>query len=208
MWGRMASCGRLAIGLVGAEFLPLETFPLWSTIARVNAFSLPDKRVRKSANTARMSAYATPARIPDMRHCAVLTLLALISTGCSSSSQSKSATATPTGQRVPASSNPVGKYIEVSGFRINEKRPGTLSVQFAVTNHSDADIGNIVMQVNLRSTTAKPDDPPIATFSARVDALGPQELKEVKAEFQTKLRPYELPDWQFLTADFQITEPK
>ena len=153
-------------------------------------------------------ACATPAKIRDMRHCALLTLLALISTGCSSSSQSKSAVAAPTGQRVPASSNPVGKYIEVSGFRINEKRPGTLSVQFAVINHSDADIGNIVLEVNLRPTTAKAGDPPLATFSARVDALGPQELKEVTAEIPTKLRPYELPDWQFLTADFQITEPK
>jgi len=160
------------------------------------------------ARSAAHECHATPAKIRDMRYCAVLTLLVLISSGCSSSSQSKSVIAAPTGQRVAASSNPVGKYIEVSGFRITEKRPGTLSVQFAVTNHSDADIGNIVMQVNLRSTTAKLDDPPLATFSARVEGLGPQELKETTAEIPTKLRPYELPDWQFLTADFQITEPK
>jgi hypothetical protein len=143
-----------------------------------------------------------------MRHCAVLTLLALVLTGCSSKPQPKSTSPAPQGQRVPASSNPVAKYIELSGFRIIEKKPGKLTVQFAVTNHSDADIGNIVMTVNLRATTSKPEDPPLATFSTKVEALGPQELKEVTAEIPTTLRAYELPDWQFLTADFQIAEPK
>jgi hypothetical protein len=28
------------------------------------------------------------------------------------------------------------------------------------------------------------------------------------AEVPTKMRVYELPDWQFLKADFEITEPK
>lgn len=106
------------------------------------------------------------------------------------------------------SSNPVAKYIEITGFRITEKGPGKLEVRFAVVNHSDADIGNIAMTVNLRASTAKPSDPPLATFNARVEGLGPEDLKEVTAEVPTKLRVYELPDWQFITADFQITEPK
>lgn len=102
----------------------------------------------------------------------------------------------------------MAKYIELSGFRITEKSPGKLQVRFAVTNHSDADIGNIVMNVNLRASTAKPTDPPLASFNARVEGLGPEDLKEVTADVPTKLRVYELPDWQFLTSDFQITEPK
>jgi hypothetical protein len=141
-----------------------------------------------------------------MRYCASLTLLALVLTGCSSSPQSKSGSTAP--PRTSTSSNPVAKYIEVSGFRIVEKKPGTLSIRFAVTNHSDADIGNIEMTVNLRATTSKPTDPPVATFSAKVDSLGPQELKDVSAEIPTALRAYELPDWQFLTADFQIADSK
>jgi len=130
--------------------------------------------------------------------------------GCSSPSTAKSSTSSsqPTPQRIAPSSNPVAKYIEVTGFRINEKGPGKLQVRFAVINHSDADIGNIVMTVNLRPTTAKPDEPPLAAFNARVDSLGPEDLKEVNAEVPTKLRVYELPDWQFIRADFQITEPK
>jgi hypothetical protein len=143
-----------------------------------------------------------------MRHCAFFTLLVFALTGCSSAPQTKAGSTAPQGQRAPASSNPVAKYIEVSGFRIAEKKPGKLSIRFAVTNHSDADIGNIEMTINLRATTAKPTDPPVATFSARVDGLGPQELKDVSAEIPTALRAYELPDWQFLTADFQIADQK
>lgn len=143
-----------------------------------------------------------------MRHSVLLVLILMI-TGCSSApTKSTTSTSQPQPQRIAASSNPVAKYIEVTGFRINEKGPGKLQVRFAVINHSDADIGNIVMKVNLRPTTAKPDDPPLASFDARVDGLGPEDMKESTVEVPTKLRVYELPDWQFIRADFQITEPK
>ena len=146
-----------------------------------------------------------------MRTFAGVVLLSLTLAGCSSQSAPKTGTPTPQmqpPQRVAPSSNPVAKYIELAGFRITEKSPGKLEVKFAVINHSDADIGNIAMTVNLRATTSKPGDPPLATFNARVEGLGPEDLKEVTAEVPTKLRVYELPDWQFLTSDFQITEPK
>ncbi len=146
-----------------------------------------------------------------MRHCAYLTLFSLcVLAGCSST-QSKTGTSTTqtrASNRVSSSSNPVAKYIELVGVRITETKPGTLQVKFAVVNHSDADVGNIEMNVNLRPTTAKPEDPPLASFKARVDGLGPEDLKEVTVDVPTKLRAYELPDWQFLTTDFEITEPK
>ena len=107
-----------------------------------------------------------------------------------------------------ASSNPVAKYVEIAGFRLSEKSPGHLQIQFAVINHSEADIGDIAMTVFLRATTAKPTDPPLFTFPVKVEALGPEGLKEVTADLPTKLRVYELPDWQFLRADFQITSPQ
>jgi hypothetical protein len=135
-----------------------------------------------------------------------LAILAL--TGCSSSSNTPAKTAAPTGQRTPASSNPVAKYIELVGFRIIEKTPGKLNVEFGVVNHSEADIGDVAMTVNLRATTAKPDDPPLFSFDAKVPGLGPQDLKEVTVTLPSKMRVYELPDWQFIKADFQITEPK
>jgi len=104
--------------------------------------------------------------------------------------------------------NPVAKFLELVGFRINERKPGQLQIQFGVANHSEADIGDVKMIVNLGTTAAKPGDPPIITFPASVSKLGPSDLKDVTVDVPTKLRVYELPDWQFLKADFQITEPQ
>lgn len=132
--------------------------------------------------------------------------------GCSSPSssqqQAKAAAQPQSGRRVAASSNPVAKYIELVGIRVTEKSPGKLQVQFGVVNHSEADIGDIALAVHVRASNAKPGDPPLVSFSTKVSSLGPEDMKQVTVEVPTKLRAYELPDWQFLTADFQITEPK
>jgi hypothetical protein len=80
-------------------------------------------------------------------------------------------------------------------------------VQFGVVNHSEADVGDVKMTVKVGTTAAKPGDPPLITFPAQVSRLGPSELKDVKVEVPTSLRVYELPDWQFLKADFEITAP-
>ncbi len=109
---------------------------------------------------------------------------------------------------VPEGSNPAGRYLELSGFRVTERTPGKLQVQFAVVNHSDADLGDISLDVALKTTTSKNTDPPLVTFSTKVAAVGPQELKTVSVDVPSKLRPYELPDWQFLKADFKLVEPK
>lgn len=106
------------------------------------------------------------------------------------------------------SKNPAAKYIELVGFRVNEKGPGKLEVQFGVVNHSEADLGELTMDVHLRTITAKPEEPALCSFSVKVGAIGPEDLKSVTATVPTKLRVYELPDWQYLKADFQITEPK
>jgi len=135
----------------------------------------------------------------------ILVALALGLVACSSSSANK--TAAPQ-EKTPAakSSNPLAKYLEVVGFRVSEKSAGHLQVQFAVVNHSEAEVGDLKMEVSLRTTAAKPGDPPLVTFPAKVSSLGPAELKQVTADVPTSLRAYELPDWQFLKADFQITE--
>jgi hypothetical protein len=74
-------------------------------------------------------------------------------------------------------------------------------------NHSEADIGDLGLKVTLTTTAAKPGDPPVGVFDAKVPTLGPQETKDVTATIPTKLRIYELPDWQFLRAEFEITSP-
>jgi hypothetical protein len=138
-----------------------------------------------------------------------LFVLAVCLTACSSSSSPKQAN--PAASSAPAASkntNPIAKYIELVGFRVTEKGAGHLVIQFAVVNHSEADIGDVKMTVSLATTKAKPGDAPLVTFDTKVPSLGPSELKNLTAEVPTKLRVYELPDWQFLKADFEITEPR
>ena len=142
-----------------------------------------------------------------------LVLLGLIAcVSCSSSDkQAKAATAGPV---VPPhftatnTSNELAKYIELVGLRVRERSPGHLVIQFGVVNHSEGDIGDLKLTVNLSTSAAKPGDPPLITFPAQVAKLGPAELKDVSVEVPTKMRVYELPDWQFLTANFAIDEPK
>jgi hypothetical protein len=132
--------------------------------------------------------------------------------GCSSSSSDKQAKtagpAVPMHFTATNTDNPVAKYIELVGFRVRERSAGHLVVHFGVVNHSEGDVGDVKMTVNLTTTAANPGDPPLITFPAEAAALGPSELKDVTVEVPTKLRVYELPDWQFLKANFVITEPK
>lgn len=132
--------------------------------------------------------------------------------GCSSSpspdKQAKAAPSIPAHYTASNTSNSIAKYIELVGFRVTERSPGHLVVQVGVVNHSEADVGDVKMTVNLGTTAAKPGDPPLISFPAQVSRLGPTELKDVTVEVPTKLRVYELPDWQFLKVDFQITDPK
>jgi|SRR5579884_2968628 len=109
---------------------------------------------------------------------------------------------------VAATQNPVARYLELAGFRLDEKGPGKLQIQFAVINHSDADIGDLGLQVNLRAKSAKASDPPLFSFPATVPDLGPEEVKQVTVTVPTKLRVYELPDWQFIVPDFTVTSPR
>ncbi len=103
--------------------------------------------------------------------------------------------------------HPLAKYVELVGFRLSEAGAGKLGIKFVVVNHSEADIGDLGLHVRLTTSTAKPDDPPIAEFDVKVADLGPGEIHEAEATVPTKLRLYELPDWQFIKAEFEITSP-
>jgi len=137
--------------------------------------------------------------------------LALILAGCSSAAPDANAKKQVGAPLAQASlidkKHPLAKYLEIAGFRIAEGGAGKLTVKFAVINHSDADIGDLTMKVTLTTTAAKPEDPPIAQFDAKVTGLGPQQVKDATGTATTKLRVYEMPDWQFLRADAEITSP-
>ena len=106
------------------------------------------------------------------------------------------------------SHHPLAKYIELVGFRLTESSAGKLNVKFSAINHSDADLGDLTVKIRIRTTQAAPTDPPVTEFEAKIPNVGPQETKDITAKAETKLRIYELPDWQFLRAEFDITSPQ
>ncbi len=100
------------------------------------------------------------------------------------------------------------KYIEVTGLRLMEDDPKNLRIRFLVVNHSQAPLTDLSGVVTLRPTTAKPDGEVVGTFAFRIPELGPNEARELSSPMKSKLRIYELPDWEFMRADLAIVGPK
>jgi hypothetical protein len=143
---------------------------------------------------------------------ALLLLAGLHLTGCTSSPPpaTKSVKAESPYGPGPASTNskhPLAKFIELSGFRLSESGGNKLKIKFTAVNHSTADLEELGVHVRLITSVGKPGDEPVAEFDAKIPALGPAEDHDVTATTATKLRLYEMPDWQFLRADFDITSP-
>lgn len=116
-------------------------------------------------------------------------------------------TAAETSSSQPAKSHPLAKYVEISGFRMVEENRKP-AIRMAIVNHSAAELPPLTMEVNLKSSGAKPDEPPISTFTVKVPSVGPYESKDVTTPITSRLRAYEFPDWQFLRVEFTITAPQ
>ncbi|MBV9505200.1 MAG: hypothetical protein JO323_09380 [Acidobacteriia bacterium] len=106
-----------------------------------------------------------------------------------------------------AKASPFQKYIEVSGIRFTQDAKKKTLVQFTLTNHSDADLSGIAGNVTIWGHTQKSEEDAVGTF-AFASNLPPQTSKELSAPLTTKLKIYELPDWQNITTDLQITAPQ
>jgi hypothetical protein len=104
--------------------------------------------------------------------------------------------------------NTLQKYVEVVGMRLTEDAKKRPEVRFVVVNHSGAEIADLAANVNLWARTAKSDEETVGTFSFKVPSLGAYESRELSGVLNTKLRVYELPDWQNLVAEIQITSPE
>ncbi len=98
-------------------------------------------------------------------------------------------------------------HIEVTGLRLTEDAKQNAFIQFVVVNHWPAEVADLAATVNLRAVTMKGEQQPVGTFSFKIPLIGPYESKDLKAPVSTKLRVYELPDWQFLRVNVQITSP-
>jgi hypothetical protein len=108
-----------------------------------------------------------------------------------------------------AATNPYQKYIEVAGVRFVEdpKHKNQTEVHFLLINHSDAEIDDLGGNVTVWGATRKSEEDAQGTFTFKAD-LKPMESKELTEPLNTKLKIYELPDWQNVTTDVQITSPK
>jgi hypothetical protein len=107
-----------------------------------------------------------------------------------------------------AKPSPYQKYIEVSGVRfVEEMKSKRTDVRFIVTNHSNADIPGLGGNVTVWGRTRNSEEDSAGTFAFKTD-LKAYESKEVSAPLATKLKIYELPDWQNVSTDIQITAPQ
>jgi hypothetical protein len=98
-------------------------------------------------------------------------------------------------------------HIEVTGLRLTEDAKQNAFVQFVVVNHWPAEVADLGATVNLKAVSMKGEQQPVGTFSFKIPLIGPYESRDLKVPLNTKLRVYELPDWQFLRVDVQITSP-
>jgi len=106
-----------------------------------------------------------------------------------------------------AKAHPFAKFIEIAGLRVTEDLKQKAQIKFLVVNHSGAELGDLTLAITLKPSIAKPEDKPVAAFTVKVASLRPYEARELETSVKSELRAYELPDWQFLRAEFEITAP-
>jgi hypothetical protein len=106
-----------------------------------------------------------------------------------------------------AKTNPLQKYIEVTGVRfVSDPKTQAPIVKFLIINHSPADINGLAGNVTMWGRTQKSEEDAQGSFSFSA-TIGPYESKELTAPLNTKRKIYELADWQNITTDVQITAP-
>ena len=102
--------------------------------------------------------------------------------------------------------NPLQRYIEVAGLRFVQDAKKKTMAKFTVINHSEADFSGLAGNVTIWGRTQKSEEDAEGTFSFTTN-LGPLESKEISVPVNSKLQIYEMPDWQNVTLDLQITAP-
>jgi hypothetical protein len=115
-------------------------------------------------------------------------------------------TPAPTKAALPGDSkaHPLQKYLEVAGVRLLESERKKPLVRYSVINHSAADLSGLELTLVLTPTTG---GEPLAVIDAKVGTVPAQGIKDMEAPLNTKLKFYELPDWQFLKSTFVVTAP-
>jgi hypothetical protein len=103
--------------------------------------------------------------------------------------------------------NALQKYIEVVGIRLVQDAKHKPQARFIVVNHSNAELNELTANVTIWASTSRSEEDSVGTFSFKLPSIAGNESKEMVAPLNTKLKIYELPDWQNATAEVQITQP-
>jgi len=119
--------------------------------------------------------------------------------------QKLSATGESPAAKPGATQNPVQKYIEVTGLRFSPMTKG-VQVTFVLVNHSDSDLVGLAGNVTIWGRTQKSEEDAVGTFTFQT-SMAAQASKELTMPLTTKLKLVEMPDWQNVTVDVQITAP-
>jgi hypothetical protein len=127
--------------------------------------------------------------------------------GGGTSTEESAPSAAASKEAAPSGTHPYAKFMEITGLRLSEEN-NKVKVQYLVVNHSAAAFSGLELKVTLTTINAKPEDPPLAVFDSKVGDVEPFGSKDMSELITTKLRAYELPDWQFLKATFSITAPQ
>jgi len=162
------------------------------------SYTLPDAAPRKG-----MPAWLVTILVAVIASGAIFGIVRLLGSK-SASSIDTTTTASQQSAAASDSSNPYAKYLEITGVRIVEDTKKRPVAMFLVVNHSSADLPDLELDVTLTTTTAKAGDDPLAVMSVKTGSIPANGSKDISAPLNSKLRAYELPDWQFLKAAFAL----
>jgi len=116
--------------------------------------------------------------------------------------------ATKTDRAAAGKQHPYAKFLELTGVRLIEDEKQNVQAKLILVNHSTAELSGVTLTVTLKPVNSTPETPPVTEFSFKLPTLGPYESREITVPAKTKLRAYEMPDWQFIQSDVQINSPK
>jgi hypothetical protein len=134
-------------------------------------------------------------------------IYSLLQTGKTAGSGPTPATSVESPAAKPgAKTNPLQKQIEITGVRFSQDAKKKTMVTFVIVNHSAAEIGGLAGNVTIWGSTKKSEEDAQGTFTFTTD-MAPYQSKEISAPLNSKLKIYELADWQNITTDVQITAP-
>ena len=105
-------------------------------------------------------------------------------------------------------SHPYLKHIEIVGVRLLEDERKRPVVRYVVVNHSPAELAGVELSLTFLASSAKGEAESFSEIKTKVGTLAPYAAKDLEAPLTTKMKIYELPDWQFVKVNFEITAPR